>query len=225
MLDDIAVVSDTSLRPINTTQGAEAKDQLKELLLPSPVEITGSDSRGNLVDLQRDDDALSVKERSPTAEDQTIEMPQTPTSTLRPNTAGSDVNILSTPRRGRRSAAPSPDSALVENDSVRSITPEPARTNTAQPNELPTGLDDLNLAEPSDTESPFISAPTRAEGFVQLGAPVAVDTSSSKGAGFPAIAASSVLEDEGSLLKAPPTFLRALVVSCRARSARSDYSI
>jgi hypothetical protein len=214
MLDDVAVISSTSLDP-NGTGVVNNVDQGKEQLLASPVAITGSDSRGNLVHVQQDDDAprRAVPEALFMPDQSMTDVPRTPTSALRPDTAETDTDISATPRRGRRSAAPSPDSALAERSSTRSVTPEPSATNLGQPSGLPDGVGELKLSEGRPSGPSALSSPPRAESLVSLGAPVFLQSSSPRKIGFPDIAALSVIEEEAGHIRTPPSFLRALVVS------------
>ena len=214
MLDDVAVVSSTSLHPSGTGV-LNDPEQGKEQLLASPVAITGSDSRGNLVDVQQDEDAprRAVPQALFMPDLLMADAPRTPTSALRPDTAETDTDISATPRRGRRSAAPSPDSALADISSTRSVTPEPSVATLEQPSGLPDGIGELKLSEGHPPGPSALSSPRRAEGLVSLGAPVILQSSSPRGIGFPDIAASSVLEEEAGHIRTPPSFLRALVVS------------
>ena len=214
MLDDVAVVSSTSLHP-NGTGVMNSGDQGRERLLASPVAITGSDSRGNLIDVQQDDDAprRAVPDALVMPDQSMTDAPRTPTSALRPDTAETDTDISATPRRGRRSAAPSPDSALADRSSTRSVTPEPSATTLEQPSGLPDGIEELKLSEGRPSDRLVLSSPPHAQSLVSLGAPMGIHSPSARKIGFPDIVASSVLEEEAAHIRAPPSFLRALVVS------------
>ena len=215
MLDDVKVESSSSLSPSEGIKGTAISPARNSTMLQSPVEITASDSKGNLVDIQHGD-AIPLSASSLADEGDAMNPPQTPTSTLQPGTPGFETDVaMSTPQRGRRSAAPSPDSALVDPVISRSTTPEPMYHNADQPSELPAGITDLSLSEPS--ASGVEMSPPRAEGFVQLGAALPITSSPPSKLEGPSVVASSVLEEEDSAasVRTPPTFVRALVVSSK----------
>lgn len=212
MLDDVRVEPSSSLDPVEGMQ--TTSDSANPVsALQKPVEITASDSKGNLVDLEGSD-TVGSEFRTSIERENMADPPETPTESLRPGTAGTDIDmIMSTPQRGRRSAAPSPDSALVEPVVSRSSTPEPMNINPDQPLELPEGVTELTLSDPSQTKSET-SLPG-AEGLIQLGAALPITLASPTKTAEPSVVASSVLEDEDAAasIRGPPTFVRALVVS------------
>jgi hypothetical protein len=219
LLDNVKVDPTLSLNPsAEETTKSEAATSVE-----SPIAITGSDSKGNLVQLQQDTGLVTPAERENIEGDyRSSSRPHTPTSMLSPDDSSVVGSSLLTPRRNRRSAAPSPASSIADQDMHVS----------AEQNDLEMGVSHMDLSTDvagsvavQQRDIAISTSTLQPAAMIELGAPITI-AGGDKGFRDVRIVASSVLEEEeaaSSSQRTPPTFLRSLVVSDLSVEHHSAY--